>query len=71
MNKNLEKIENIKNNFVISMDTYKMNFKTIAEVIKKLILLYSDDIFQKEQNKIIISHLTLLAHINSFFPGNE
>ena len=69
MNKNLEKIENIKNNFVISMDTYKMNFKTIAEVIKKLILLYSDDIFQKEQNKIIISHLTeeLLAHINSFF----
>ena len=69
MNKNLEKIENIKNNFVNSMDTYKMNFKTNAEVIKKLILLYSDDIFQKEQNKIIISHLTdeLLAHINSFF----
>ena len=69
MNKNLEKIENIKQNFLNSMDTYKMNFKTNAEVIKKLILLYSDDIFQKEKNKIIISHLTdqLLAHINSFF----
>ena len=69
MNKNLEKIENIKHNFLNSMDTYKINFKNNAEVIKKLILLYSDDIFQKEKNKIIISHLTdqLLAHINSFF----
>ena len=69
MNKNLEKIENIKQNFLNSMDTYKTNFKNNAEVIKKLILLYSDDIFQKEKNKIIISHLTdqLLAHINSFF----
>ena len=69
MNKNLEYIDNIKNNFVNSLDTYKIKFKTNAEVIKKLILLYSDDIFQKEQNKIIISNLTdqLLAHINSFF----
>ena len=69
MNKNLEYIDNIKNNFVNSLDTYKVNFKTNAEVIKKLILLYSDDIFQKEQNKIIISNLTdqLLTHINSFF----
>ena len=69
MNKNLEKIDNIKQNFLNSMDTYKTNFKANAEVIKKLILLYSDDIFQKEKNKIIISHLTdqLLAHINSFF----
>jgi len=69
MNKNLEYIDNIKNNFVNSLDTYKIKFKTNAEVIKKLILLYSDDIFQKEQNKIIISSLTdqLLTHINSFF----
>jgi len=69
MNKNLEYIDNIKNNFVNSLDTYKIKFKTNAEVIKKLILLYSDDIFQKEHNKIIISNLTdqLLTHINSFF----
>lgn len=69
MNKNLEYIDNIKNNFVNSLDTYKIKFKTNAEVIKKLILLYSDDIFQKEHNKIIISNLIdqLLAHINSFF----
>ena len=68
-NKNYEYIDNIKNNFVNSLDTYKIKFKTNAEVIKKLILLYSDDVFQKEKNKIIISNLTdqLLAHINSFF----
>ena len=69
MNKNLEYIDNIKNTFDNALDTYKMKFKTNAEAIKKLILLYSDDVFQKEQNKIIISNLTdqLLAHINSFF----
>ena len=69
MNKNLEYIEKIKNNFVNSLDTYKNKFKTNAEVIKKLILLYSDDIFQKEKNKMIVSNLVdqLLAHINSFF----
>ena len=69
MNKNLEYIDKIKNDFVNSMDTYKLKFKNNAEVIKKLILLYSDDTFQKEKNKIIISHLAdqLLAHINSFF----
>ena len=69
MNKNLEYIDNIKNNFVNSLDTYKIKFKTNAEIIKKLILLYSDDIFQKERNKVIISNLTdqLLNHINSFF----
>ena len=69
MNKNLEYIDNIKNNFVNSLDTYKIKFKTNAEIIKKLILLYSDDIFQKERNKVIISNLTdqLLSHINSFF----
>ena len=69
MNKNLEYIDNLKNNFDNCLDTYKIKFKTNHEVIKKLILLYSDDIFQKEKNKIIISNLTdqLLAHINSFF----
>lgn len=69
MNKNLDYIDNIKNNFVNSLDIYKIKFKTNAEIIKKLILLYSDDIFQKEKNKIIISNLTdqLLTHINSFF----
>ena len=69
MNKNLEYIDNIKNNFVNSLDTYKTKFKTNAEIIKKLILLYSDDIFQKEKNKNIISGLTdqLLTQINSFF----
>ena len=69
MKKNIEYIDNIKNEFVNNMDTYKMKFRTNAEVIKKLILLYSDDVFQKEKNKIIISHLAdqLLSHINSFF----
>ena len=69
MNKNLEYIDNLKNNFVNSLDTYKTKFKTNAEIIKKLILLYSDDIFQKEKNKNIISGLTdqLLTQINSFF----
>lgn len=69
MNKNLEYIDKIKNDFVNSLDTYKLKFRNNAEVIKKLILLYSDDIFQKEKNKIIISHLAdqLLSHINSFF----
>ena len=69
MKKNIEYIDNIKNEFVNNMDTYKMKFRTNAEVIKKLILLYSDDVFQKEKNKIIISHLVdqLLSHINSFF----
>ena len=69
LNKNLEYIDKIKNDFVNSLDTYKLKFSNNAEVIKKLILLYSDDIFQKEKNKIIISHLAdqLLGHINSFF----
>jgi hypothetical protein len=69
MNKNLEYIDKIKNTFVNSLDTYKNKFKTNAEVIKKLILLYSDDVFQKERNKVIISNLVdqLLLHINSFF----
>jgi hypothetical protein len=69
MKKNIEYIDNIKNEFVNNMDTYKMKFRTNAEVIKKLILLYSDDVFQKEKNKMIISHLAdqLLSHINSFF----
>jgi hypothetical protein len=69
MNKNLEYIDNIKNNFVNSLDTYKTKFKTNAEIIKQLILLYSDDIFQKEKNKNIISSLTdqLLTQINAFF----
>ena len=69
MNKNIEYIDNIKKEFVNNLDTYKMKFRTNAEVIKKLILLYSDDVFQKEKNKIIISHLAdqLLSHINSFF----
>ena len=69
MKKNIEYIDNIKNEFVNNMDTYKMKFRTNAEVIKKLIFLYSDDVFQKEKNKIIISHLAdqLLSHINSFF----
>ena len=69
MNKNLEYIDNIKNNFVNSLDSYRNKFKSNAEIIKKLILLYSDDIFQKEKNKIIIANLTdkLLSHINSFF----
>ena len=69
MNKNMEYIDNLKNNFINSLDTYKVKFKTNAEVIKKLILLYSDDIFQKEQNKIVISNLIdqLLAHINPLF----
>ena len=69
MNKNMEYIDNIKKEFVNSLDTYKTKFRTNAEIIKKLILLYSDDVFQKEKNKIIISHLAdqLLSHINSFF----
>ena len=69
MNKNLEYIDNIKKEFVNSLDTYKTKFRTNAEIIKKLILLYSDDVFQKEKNKLIISNLTeqLLSHINSFF----
>ena len=69
MNKNLDYIDNIKKEFVTSLDLYKNKFRTNAEIIKKLILLYSDDVFQKEKNKIIISHLTdqLLSHINSFF----
>ena len=69
MNKNIEYIDNIKKEFVNNLDTYKLKFRTNAEVIKKLILLYSDDVFQKEKNKIIISHLAdqLLSHINSFF----
>ena len=49
MNKNLEYIDKIKNDFVNSLDTYKLKFRNNAEVIKKLILLYSDDIFQKEK----------------------
>ena len=69
MNKNIEYIENAKNNFVNSLETYKNNFKNNSEFIKKLILLYSDDVFRKEKNKLIISNLVdqLLAHINSFF----
>ena len=69
MNKNLDYIDNIKKEFVNSLDLYKNKFRTNAEIIKKLILLYSDDVFQKEKNKIIISHLAdqLLSHINSFF----
>jgi hypothetical protein len=69
MNKNLDYIDNIKKEFVTSLDLYKNKFRTNAEIIKKLILLYSDDVFQKEKNKIIISHLAdqLLSHINSFF----
>ena len=69
MNKNLDYIDNIKKEFVNSLDLYKNKFRANAEVIKKLILLYSDDVFQKEKNKIIISHLAdqLLSHINSFF----
>ena len=57
MNKNLDYIDNIKKEFVTSLDLYKNKFRTNAEIIKKLILLYSDDVFQKEKNKIIISHL--------------
>ena len=69
MNKNLEYIDNIKKEFVNSLDTYKIKFRTNAEIVKKLIMLYSDDVFQKEKNKIIISHLAdqLLSHINNFF----
>ena len=69
MNKNMEYIDNIKKEFVDNLDMYKTKFRNNAEVIKKLILLYSDDVFQKERNKIIISHLAdqLLSHINSFF----
>ena len=69
MNKNIEYIDNIKKEFVNNLDLYKSKFRTNAEVIKKLILLYSDDVFQKEKNKIIISNLAdqLLSHINSFF----
>ncbi len=69
MNKNMEYIDNIKKEFVDNLDMYKTKFRNNAEVIKKLILLYSDDVFQKEKNKIIISHLAdqLLSHINSFF----
>jgi len=69
MNKNLDYIEKIKKEFVNSLDLYKNKFRKNAEIIKKLILLYSDDVFQKEKNKIIISHLAdqLLTHINSFF----
>ena len=69
MNKNLDYIDNIKKEFVNSLDLYKNKFRTNAEIIKKLILLYSDDVFQKEKTKIIISHLAdqLLSHINSFF----
>ena len=69
MNKNLDYIDNIKKEFVTSLDLYKNKFRTNAEIIKKLILLYSDDVFQKEKNKIIISHLAdqLLSHVNSFF----
>ena len=44
MKKNIEYIDNIKNEFVNNMDTYKMKFRTNAEVIKKLILLYSVDV---------------------------
>ena len=69
MNKNIEYIDNIKKEFVNNLDLYKSKFRNNAEVIKKLILLYSDDVFQKEKNKIIISNLAdqLLSHINSFF----
>lgn len=69
MNRNIEYIDKMKNNFVNTLDDYKIKFKSNAEIIKKLILLYSDDIFQKEKNKIIISRLTdqLLNQINSFF----
>ena len=69
MNRNIEYIDKMKNNFVNILDDYKIKFKSNAEIIKKLILLYSDDIFQKEKNKIIISHMTdqLLNQINSFF----
>ena len=69
MNRNIEYIDKMKNNFVNTLNDYKNKFKSNAEIIKKLILLYSDDIFQKEKNKIIISRLTgqLLNQINSFF----
>ena len=69
MNKNMEYIDNIKKEFVDNLDMYKTKFRNNAEVIKKLILLYSDDVLKKEKNKIIISHLAdqLLSHINSFF----
>ena len=69
MNKNLDYIDNIKKEFVTSLDLYKNKFRTNAEIIKKLILLYSDDVKKKKKNKIIISHLAdqLLSHINSFF----
>jgi hypothetical protein len=69
MNRNIEYIDKMKNNFVNILDDYKIKFKSNAEIIKKLILLYSDDIFQKEKNKIIILHMTdqLLNQINSFF----
>ena len=69
MNKNLEYIDNMKNNFVNCLEKYKCQFKNNAEITKKLILLFSDDVFLKEKNKITISKLTeqLMAHINSFF----
>ena len=69
MNKNMEYIDNIKKEFVDNLDMYKTKFRNNAEVIKKLILLYSDDVLKKKKNKIIISHLAdqLLSHINSFF----
>ena len=69
LNKNIEYIENARNNFLNCLNKYQNNFKINAEFIKKLILLYSDDVFRKEKNKRIIAHLVdqLLSHINSFF----
>lgn len=69
LNKNIEYIDSVKNNFVNQLEEYKLKFKGNAQTMKKLILLYSDDVFQKEKNKMAISNLVqqLLNHINSFF----
>lgn len=69
VNKNIEYIDLVKSNLVNQLDDYKMKFKGNANTIKNILMLYSDDTFQKEKNKLIVENLVqqLYNHINSFF----
>ena len=69
LNKNIEYIDEIKKSFNDNLDGYKVKLKDNVETIKKLFLLYADDVFKKEQNKIAISNLAnqVFQQINGFF----
>ena len=69
LNKNIEYIDGIKKSFNDNLDGYKSKLKDNVGTIKKLFLLYADDVFKREKNKIAISNLAnqVFQQINSFF----